>query len=434
MTQLAKQPKPSEIVEEYHNKLVEIEEVFEKYQSTLSEIQLSTKMRGTYVHGNFPNQYSLNLDAMKDSLLRSSWKYIYDGFNISKIASASERSRHEKFLENPPEFNLENIRELVGSYYLDPRGHVLRGLAESFCRLSDTYKSHTKVKIGVKGLPKKVIINNFVTEWGGRGYGQEYFTDMIRAYHAYLGEKWDMSWSTLDGIRKKSILSYDDIELPEGVSKQDISFKMFQNGNLHVIFGPDSLRNINLALNEYYGDVLPDVDPEIKTSKGHTSTAVSKDLQYYPTPKKVIDALLRDVHLSNEKMYLEPSCGCGRILDNLPKNSIGVEYEYERVLASRAKGHKVIHGNFLEQEPEEIYDYVVMNPPFYGRHYVKHIEHAKKFLKKGGMLVSVLPATAYYDHKELEFKGHNAWSDLPVGSFSESGTNVPTGIHSWVKK
>lgn len=65
-----------------------------------------------------------------------------------------------------------------------------------------------------------------------------------------------------------------------------------------------------------------------------------------------------------------------------------------------------------------------MNPPFYGRHYVKHVQHALRFLKPGGTLVSILPATAHYDHDEL--KGE--WRDLPVASFADAGTNVPTGL------
>jgi hypothetical protein len=38
----------------------------------------------------------------------------------------------------------------------------------------------------------------------------------------------------------------------------------------------------------------------------------------------------------------------------------------------------------------------------------------------------VLPATAHYDHG-VEGK----WTDLPVSSFAESGTNVPTGFIVW---
>jgi hypothetical protein len=75
-----------------------------------------------------------------------------------------------------------------------------------------------------------------------------------------------------------------------------------------------------------------------------------------------------------------------------------------------------------------------MNPPFYGRHYAKHVRHAFKFLKPGGTLKAILPATARYDHGELDDMipksrwGDSAWRDLPVGSFSESGTNVNTTI------
>ena len=35
-----------------------------------------------------------------------------------------------------------------------------------------------------------------------------------------------------------------------------------------------------------------------------------------------------------------------------------------------------------------------------------------------------MAATAHYDHGEL--KGE--WRDLPVGSFADAGTNVPTGL------
>jgi 16S rRNA G1207 methylase RsmC len=102
----------------------------------------------------------------------------------------------------------------------------------------------------------------------------------------------------------------------------------------------------------------------------------------------------------------------------------GYEYHPARAAAAKAKSHPVICGNFLESHPVPDYDVVVMNPPFYGRHYVKHVRHALKFLKPGGTLVAILPATAHYDHQELQ--GH--WKDLPVASFAEAGTNVPTGL------
>ena len=156
------------------------------------------------------------------------------------------------------------------------------------------------------------------------------------------------------------------------------------------------------------------------------STDVSKDLQFYPTPRKVIDTILKSVYIQKGDKVLEPSCGDGAILDALRENGFvcrGIEYDTGRAMQARAKGHPVLIANFLECEPEPIYDYIVANPPFSGLHYLKHIEHAMKFLKPNGTLIAVLPANAWYKHKKI--KGR--WSDLPIGSFRESGTNVNTG-------
>jgi len=79
--------------------------------------------------------------------------------------------------------------------------------------------------------------------------------------------------------------------------------------------------------------------------------------------------------------------------------------------------------NFLQVAPDPRFDVVVMNPPFYGQHYKKHLDHAVKFLRAGGRLVCILPASAHYDHGNTI----GQWYDLPVGSFAASGTNIPTG-------
>jgi hypothetical protein len=68
---------------------------------------------------------------------------------------------------------------------------------------------------------------------------------------------------------------------------------------------------------------------------------------------------------------------------------------------------------------------VLMNPPFAGQHYLKHINHALRFLKPGGTLAAILPLTAWENGKLPA--GH--WEHLPVASFAESGTNVSTGIY-----
>jgi tRNA G10 N-methylase Trm11 len=138
--------------------------------------------------------------------------------------------------------------------------------------------------------------------------------------------------------------------------------------------------------------------------------------------------MIGEAYIKHGDMVLEPSCGCGRIMDAVKKQGaecIGFEIHAGRANEARQKGHNVIIGNFLESVPTGDFDKVIMNPPFYGKHYYKHIDHAMKFLKERGVLVAVLPITARYDHDLI--KG-GIWYDLPVGSFRESGTNVNTTI------
>jgi 16S rRNA G1207 methylase RsmC len=153
--------------------------------------------------------------------------------------------------------------------------------------------------------------------------------------------------------------------------------------------------------------------------------------------------LLSRVEIRDGYNVLEPSCGDGRILDavsdyvrkvsyNRPSvKTVGVEVDPGRAAQAKAKGHAVMCANFLNVAPDSRFDLVLMNPPFAGKHYLKHINHALRFLKPGGTLAAVLPLNAW-DAGTLPAGGH--WEHLPVASFSECGTNVNTGIWSFRTK
>lgn len=91
----------------------------------------------------------------------------------------------KRTMTSPPPLTMETAKATFGDYLIRPRFHVLRGLAEVFCSLDPAYKSHSKVRIGVKGLPKRVIIN-----WGeyGHGYGFNQFQDMVNALATLQGK------------------------------------------------------------------------------------------------------------------------------------------------------------------------------------------------------------------------------------------------------
>ncbi|NLS03595.1 DUF4942 domain-containing protein [Rhizobium sp. P32RR-XVIII] len=444
MNQLVTQRTVLDLVDEYEEKNAAIEEAIASFEAAFSQLELAASVQGKYVAPVTRHRPHLSARDLRSNLLKSGWKAIYDRLQIDRIASAKDKKLFEQTMADPPELTFDNAKATFGDYLMRPRYHILRGLAEVFADLDPAYKSHSKVKIGVKGLPKRVILSYY---GGFSSYGRDKLRDIVNALAAYQGKPL-MEYAEFSAIETAHRIGDDAVldgrsytserrhGAPDVYETKDrgITIRKFSNGNAHLFFSPDGLLDINRALAEFYGEVLPDAEEE--GAKRQAGTAVSKDLQFYWSPQDVIERALEAAGIYKPRDYngsapayrvLEPSCGDGRILDELRAygcRPFGIEVHSGRAAEARAKGHSVLTGNFLDQPARPDFDFVVMNPPFYGRHYVKHVLHALKFLKPGGTLVSILPATAHYDHKELE----GQWTDLPVGSFSEAGTNVPTGI------
>lgn len=445
MQALARQSTVSDLIEEYDQKRSSIEDEVRAFEQAYGRLEMAACIQGKFVAPVTRNRPYVSADELKRNLCKSGWKAIYDRLQIDRIASARDRKLFEQTVESPPELTFDNAKATFGDYLERPRHHILRGLAEVFADLDPAYKSHSKVKIGVKGLPKRVILSSW-GEYSGT-YGKDKFRDIVNALAAYRGKPL-MEHEEFEAIRvmhrsgEDAVLDGRKVAWKERYREGEyqtidrgLTVRKFGNGNAHVFFAPETLLDINRALAEFYGEVLPDAEEE--GVKPRTSTAVSKDLQFYWSPRKVVDSAIEFAGLYDLREWrsnppepskvLEPSCGDGRIMDAIRERGhrvFGIEYHAGRAAEARAKGHHVLTANFLECPSKPEFDFVVMNPPFYGRHYLKHVRHALAFLKPGGTLVSILPATAWYDHGQI--KGE--WRDLPVGSFSEAGTNVPTGI------
>ncbi len=402
--------KISDLVDEYNIKLSNVQNSLETYKQACNALESSLTIGGQFAESfNFQTIYDYKATA---NLLKSAWKKVYNGLNIEKICSASDRDKFTSSLDraNLPEFTLENIRATFGDYLLNPRENILRSLAEVFCNLNPYYKSHNKIKFGSERMPKRVVFNCLSNTYG---WGFNKLSDTLRALFTYQNRK-QLDYNELRDLMDNPTMFK---------TSHGIELRRFKNGNAHLHFDKSTIKDINLALAEYYGEVLPDTPQE--TDKPQQSTAISKDLQYYPTPEKIVKYIL-DQHSWKDKRVLEPSCGDGAIMDGLRSQGAivaGVEVDATRASIARNKGHNVRTANFLEVQPQQIFDAVVMNPPFYGTHYFKHIEHAKKFIKPGGTLIAILPVTARYDHDLIK---DGQWHDLPVGSFKESGTNINT--------
>ena len=130
---------------------------------------------------------------------------------------------------------------------------------------------------------------------------------------------------------------------------------------------------------------------------------------------------------------LEPSAGDGALADACIAAKCTSVYCVEiRTPAAdklRAKSYLVEEDDFLKLPSEPIYDRVVMNPPFTRGHDLKHIAHALRFVRPGGVLVSIMLDGKTEQQLETLAAG-NEWDVLELGpdAFKAAGTRVKTSI------
>lgn len=460
-TDLARLRSLPDVVAEFDEKVAAIPSVLAEFDAAGNALKAAACVGGEWGGESIDTGRGNQASMIERSLRRSAWKHVWNGLNLGEIASAKDKKLWEQSMADPPPFTLDNLRASFAPYLENPRATILRGMAEVFADLDPAYKSHEKMKVGVKGLPKRVILSYYGSI---HGHGRDKVRDILNALAAYQGKPL-LTYTELSVLSEDGDALRDGGEYPDptqnryerqrdpktvAVIGRGVWLKRFQNGNAHLFFGDDALRDINRALAEFYGDVLPDCPGADEDRPApRASTAVSKDLQFYPTPQKVIDEVMSRIGGIAGWRVLEPSCGDGRIMDAVRKigaRVCGVEVDHARAKQSRDKGHPTLCANFLEVRPDASglwndFDLVLMNPPFYGRHYHKHVTHACRFLKPGGQLVAILPITARTDHGLLgedwakangmkigTYHGRDGFRDLPVGSFAESGTNINTTV------
>src|SRR5690606_20268292 len=88
---------------------------------------------------------------------------------------------------------------------------------------------------------------------------------------------------------------------------------------------------------------------------------------YFPTPKPVVSRMIEDADIKPGMRVLEPSAGAGHIADELKKTGAHVDtVEQNGTLRQilKDKDHNLVGSDFLQYNPKEKYDRIVMNPPF----------------------------------------------------------------------
>ncbi len=160
-----------------------------------------------------------------------------------------------------------------------------------------------------------------------------------------------------------------------------------------------------------------------------------KKFQAFYTPTGLAEQLIEMACLESGSRVLEPSAGAGSLLRAMGNqcNKVAVEINEElipQLIKLGLSGLKIHCADFMQCNGDlGLFDRVVMNPPFTKNQDVKHVSHALKFLKPGGILVAIMADNQtrkgfveLIDGRDYEI------SLIEAGAFSESGTNVRTLI------
>jgi len=153
------------------------------------------------------------------------------------------------------------------------------------------------------------------------------------------------------------------------------------------------------------------------------------DIQFSPLPavKQIIEIAAIDCN----SRVLDPEAGIGNIADEVKNitpyvDCIELQVSFRELL--ELKGHSIIGRNFLECEPQPVYDAVLMNPPFSEE--CLHIQHAFDFVKPGGILVAIccVRVTQSGQRKYEEFRTwleqHSFYFEKLDVKFEMTGTNT----------
>jgi predicted RNA methylase len=156
--------------------------------------------------------------------------------------------------------------------------------------------------------------------------------------------------------------------------------------------------------------------------------------QFYSTEPQTAAEFVEWVGVNEADLCYETSAGTGAIAKLMPLQTYCVEIDRLRAMALDKMGFEVKHADFLKLKPSDLNgpaDTLLMNPPYAGRAWQDHIEHAVQFVKEGGVIGAILPEGAPLKMPKLH--GLDVVYSAPMKNRFK-GTSIGVVFAKWVKR
>jgi len=165
----------------------------------------------------------------------------------------------------------------------------------------------------------------------------------------------------------------------------------------------EKVENARIMLNELKLELSPEEIKVREIKKIEDDIRGAKIPGFFPTPENLIDEMIVLGGIDPSHSVLEPSAGKGDMVDILNKHGITnidcIEICHSLKKILELKGCNLVGSDFLEFNDKK-YDRIIMNPPFENLQDIDHIRHAYNTLNEGGVLVSVMSASPFFNGRK----------------------------------
>ena len=188
---------------------------------------------------------------------------------------------------------------------------------------------------------------------------------------------------------------------------------------------------------------VPAKDPIEKAIKKVELNLVGRKIAgFFPTPPELVERMIKLAAIEDHHRVLEPSAGIGHIAEMLPGQVTAIELVPSLVEVLKLKGERdgfeVENDDIFNYEDQNIYDRVVMNPPFEKYQDVDHVRHVfDHLLKPGGRLVAIMSSAGFQNSHKVAvgfrtwLEGLDSiWEQNPEKSFEKAFRS--TGVNTYI--
>lgn len=390
-------------------------------------------------------------DRVLAELRRSCWSSLIERLDLRRVMSIKRWEALSKQVNDGPLDEVPPITaELVLGMAENFRSQIPTMIRESVAEVYDWLRPHrSEYKTNSEfGIGKRVILNCMVAResWGWRTsyYYSQRLSAMENVFRLLDGRK-----HGTDGYYSEIEIAIKALEPGDDCRGETTYFKFrgHRKGTLHIEFTrPDLVGLFNRVAG---GGALPQKTGEKR--RGPTAADVLADAversrdelrllpaDFFETPWALAEQTVERLELRDGLVVLEPSAGRGALVRAVakvaPECAIdAIELDPAHTDDLRASLAAVRTRDFLQMDPAEEFDRVVMNPPFSRSRDVLHVAHAFRFLKPGGTLVAIMSGGAAFREDKLSraFRDLVAQNDGEIWNndaraFKDSGTNVRT--------